>query len=133
MVDPPQFNKMWLQLNLKEAWEPTFTSGYLLGPQLISAMGDMHLSITQAEHDAAVAAAIPAATGTNAPAGDLAHATDATAITTMRGGQPAVTVVPPISTASGAVVVKLVAKAKNTKPPADPLNVMVVNPDNDES
>ena len=49
--DPsPQFSKLWLQLNLKEAWEPTFPHGYSSdppGPQPLFALSDLHLTITR--------------------------------------------------------------------------------------
>ena len=96
-------------------------------------MGGMRLSITRAEHDASISSAIVDATGTNAPAGDCDHAADAAAITSIRGGQPATAVAPSKGTASGAAVAKLAAEAKNPKPTADPLKVVVVNPDYDES
>ena len=41
---PPQFNKLWIHLNLKEAWEPTFLAGYSpepLEPPSHAAMADM--------------------------------------------------------------------------------------------
>ena len=98
---------------MKEAWDPTFPAGYSPGPQPFTAMGDMHLSITQAENDAIIAAAaIEAATKTNAPASERTHAEAVAIITTIRGGFPASAMVPPIGTASGAASIKSATNVK---------------------
>ena len=86
-------------------------------------MGDMCDVHTQAEHDSAVAATVTAATETNPPTGEHAHAMSTAAITSMRGGRPTAAVVPPIGTNSGAA--KSAAEGENPKPPANPLNVVV--------
>ena len=70
----------------------TFSTVYLLEPSEpppLAVMGDIRMSITWAEHNAAVTpatAAAIAATGTNTYAGDRAHAAAATATVSTRGG-----------------------------------------------
>ena len=102
----------------------------------------MLLTITQAEHNAAIAAVVASAVGTNTPAGDRAcasaSAASASTINPMRGGRPAA-VVPPTDTAAGAADnagtadTKLAANAKKEKSPADPLSILVVNPDHNKA
>ena len=83
-------------------------------------MRDLHLTITQAKHDATAATAVAAAIGTNTPAGDQAYVAAAVAITAMRGGRPT-TVVPPADTAAGVAAVSGVDAVKQSdakkKPP----------------
>ena len=84
-----QFQKLWLQINLKEAWELNFTHGYYLepqGPQPLASFRDLRLTIIQAKHDAS--APIAATVDTNAPASDQSCAADA-AITALRVRRPA--------------------------------------------
>ena len=117
----PQFNKLWLQLNLKEVWEPTSPHGYSLdpqGPQPLAALRDLGLTVTQPEHDAAATATV----GTNAPDGDHACSaaatdtvsTNAAAIAVTRGGRPAA-VVPPMGTVASVTSVTGSAAAKSAE------------------
>ena len=133
VVASPQSNKLWHHLKTKEEWEPTFPAGYFSGSLPFVAMRNMCLSITYAEHNVAeITAAAAAANGTNTPVGDRVRVLAAVAITAIRGGRPAAVVVPPIDTASCAAT-KTAAKTKNSEPPGNPLKVVVVNPDYNES
>ena len=69
-------------------------------------MRDLHLTRTQAKHDAAIAVVI-----TNTPTDDQSHATANVAIAAMRVGRPT-TVVPPMGAAAGAAAVAGVATTK---------------------
>ena len=87
LVAPPQFNKLWLQMKLKEAWEPHFPAGYLpepSDPPPHATRGDMRIFISQANNDAAVAASGAESTRTNASAGDRSHATASEPLTESR-------------------------------------------------
>ena len=122
---PPQFNKMWLRINLKEAWESNSPHGYSPeppGPQPLASLRDMRLTIMQAKHDASVAAVVGAAVGANTPAGDRTRA--AAAITAPRRGRPAA-VIPPMGTDASATTAadastKKPANAKMKNPPPTP-------------
>ena len=87
--------------------------------------------ISQDNHDTAVATAVAAATGTKSSSSNHASTADAAASTlvSMRGGQPNATAGPSIGTAFGDTAAKSATEVKNPKHSADPLNVVVVNPD----
>ena len=110
----------------------TFPQGYNLeppGPHTLAAMRDLHLNITQAEHAAVISAAVAAAVSTKASVVDQSRAV-------MRGKRPTV-MVPPMGTAAGATFIAgaataRLANAKERNPPANPINVVVVNPNHNK-
>ena len=84
------------------------------------------MTITQVEHNTAFAAVVADAVSTNSPTGDCSH-TNASSITDMRGGQY-VAVVLPIGHSRWRRHSKSAADAKEEKSPADPLSIVVLNP-----
>ena len=120
MVPSPQFNKLWLQINLKEAWEPTLPNAYYpetLGPQTLAALRDIRLTIMRAEKNAAATPAVASTVGTNTNSSERARAA-AAAITAMRGGRTTA-IVPPMGKTAGAAAKKS-ADAKKEKSPPTP-------------
>ena len=91
----------------------------------------MELTTTQAEYNTAVVAVVAAAVSTYTPSGDCAAAA-AAVITSMIRGRP-ITVVTPMGTAAGAATAESAADTKIATPPADPLSIVVVNPDYNEA
>ena len=92
-------------------------------------MGDMRMYISQADHDAIIAASVKASTVTNASDGAHDRSTAASALASTRRGQPAAAAIPAMGMASGAAAVttdvtaKSATKAKTRNPPPTPLTL----------
>ena len=86
------------------------------------------MSISWAKHNAKISASVTSATSTNASSGYCDRAATASALASLRGGRPVAATRRAMGTASGAATAKLATKAKITKPPNNPLNIVIMNP-----
>ena len=96
------------------------------------------MTLTRAKLNSAIAGAVTAGAGTNTPTGDQPCANAAVdAINVTRGGRPAAVLPPMITDASAAAIggtaAEKSAEAKKAKYLADPLNIVVVKPDYNDS
>ena len=86
------------------------------------------MSISQAEHNFALATAVADANRTKASVGNHACVAVAAALASMRGVRLAAAAGTAIGTSSSAGAAKSATEAKKPKPPVDPLHFVAVNP-----
>ena len=98
------------------------------GPQPLTTMGEMLLSITWDKHDV-----VFTSTRTNTTTSDFAIYAATAAIINMRGGRTSASVVPPMGIASGSAITKPSSNKNKPKSHVNSLNIMVINPDYHES